>query len=214
MSTSKKLQKKQHKNNLILSEKSHLLKTLKDVQCNHMFFYEKVLNTESVKKLRNMFKPYHYKTGFPLQKQTGIEFGIKSSPNPIILHIHCPGGDIDSGFEAMKIIYKSTIPVITVIDGIVASAATFMCIIGDLRMINPHGHMLIHQPSNFTTSKGKFNTIEDKYLRIKKYMTTLKKIYKKYSTLTDKTLTKLLSQDIYLDANICKEYGLVDNVME
>lgn len=209
MSSNNKSRKNESKNKN--NNKICLLKKLKDSHCNHIFFYEKQLNSKSVNKLRDLLRPYRYKTGFTLDANPS---GIKSNIRPIVLHLHCPGGDIDSGFEAMKLIYKSDIPIITVVDGVLASAATFMCIVADLRLIYPHGHMLIHQPSNFTTSKGKFNTIEDKYLRIKKYMSTLKKIYKKFSVLNEKKLSQLLAQDIYLDANTCKDFGLIDYIME
>ena len=45
-------------------------------------------------------------------------------------------------------------------------------------------------------------------------MKTLKKIYRAYTNLDDKTLSKILSQDIYMDAITCKKYGLVDKIME
>ena len=74
--------------------------------------------------------------------------------------------------------------------------------------------MLIHQPSNTLSTKGQFNTIEDKYIRIKKYMLTLKKIYKKFSNLDEKTLNNILSNDIYMDAQTCKKNGLIDRIMD
>ena len=121
---------------------------------------------------------------------------------------------MDAGLTAMKIIYNSKIPIITIVDGLVASAATFMCLTSKLRLMNPHGYMLIHQPSNTISTKGQFNTIEDKYIRIKKYMLTLKKIYKKYSKLGDTELSNILSNDIYMDAPTCKKNGLIDRIMD
>ena len=40
------------------------------------------------------------------------------------------------------------------------------------------------------------------------------KIYRAYTNLDDTTLSKILSQDIYMDASTCKKYGLVDKIME
>ena len=176
MSSKKKSNKKKH----VLSHthkqecgnlKIHLFKILKDRHANHIYFYEPMIDNQSVEKLRSKIHAYNnIIPGNTLNENSRVW----STPTPIALHIHCPGGDIDAGFTAMKIIYSSKIPIITIVDGMVASAATFMCMTSKLRLINPHGHMLIHQPSNILATKGKFNTIEDKYLRIKKYMKTLK----------------------------------------
>lgn len=192
-------------------EKERLYRIIKDRSVNHIFFYEKYMNNAAVESLRTKINSYnHVIPGTMLNKN----IRVWSNPNPILLHVHCPGGDVDAGLSAMKLIYKSTVPIITVVDGISASAATYMCMISKLRLINPHGHMLIHQPTNNFPIKGKFQNIEDKYLRIKKYMNTLKKIYKTYSTINETTLNKILSQDIYMDATTCKKYGLVDKIIE
>lgn len=209
----KKIPKMSHQHMIAKSTntKLYLYQVLKERHANHIYFYEPYLDNNSVNRLRSKIHAYnHFLPGNTINEN----MRVWSDPNPIVLHIHCPGGDMDAGFSAMKLIYKSKIPIITIIDGLVASAATFMCLISKLRLMNPHGYMLIHQPSNTFSTKGQFNTIEDKYIRIKKYMLTLKKIYKKYSNLDEKTLNNILSNDIYMDAQTCKKNGLIDRIMD
>lgn len=192
------------------SEKDKLHNLFKDRHVNHIYFYEKSLNHISVNKLRDKLNLYSQNyQGFTLNNN----YNIKSNINPIVLHIHCPGGDIDSGLTAMKLIHHSNIPIITIIDGLAASAATYMCMVSNLRLIYPNAYMLIHQPSDILMTKGKFSTIEDKYFRIKQYMITLKKIYKKYTSLNSKQLSTLLAKDIYIDASTCIKYNLVDIII-
>lgn len=193
----------------IKSEK--LYQIIQDKSVNHIYFYNKYIDNKSVESLRTQLSSYNnIIPGTMLNKN----IRLWSTPTPIMLHVHCPGGEVDAGLAAMKLVYNSKIPIITVVDGLAASAATYMCMVSSLRMINPHGHMLIHQPTNNFPIKGKFQNIEDKYLRIKKYMKTLTQIYKNYSNLKDNTLKEILSQDIYMDANTCKKYGLVDKILE
>jgi ATP-dependent Clp protease protease subunit len=194
--------------NKVINLKSRLFKSLKNDFCNHIFFYEKKLDIDSITKLRRNLQLYIKDTSFT----SGI-YKVKNTINPVILHLNCPGGDIDAGFQIMKFIENLEVDVIICVDGLVASAATFMCLVSKLTVIYPHGHMLIHQPSEFISSKGKFNTIEDKYLRIKQYMKILIKLYKKYTNLDEEQLKKLLSHDIYLDASTCKKYRLVDYIL-
>lgn len=188
-----------------------LYQIIQDKSVNHIYFYNKYIDNKSVQSLRTQLSSYNnIIPGTMLNKN----IRLWSTPTPIMLHIHCPGGEVDAGLAAMKLVYNSKIPIITVVDGLAASAATYMCMVSSLRMINPHGHMLIHQPTNNFPIKGKFQNIEDKYLRIKKYMKTLTQIYKNYTNLKDNTLKEILSQDIYMDANTCKKYGLVDKILE
>ena len=187
-----------------------LYKTLKDKQVNHIYFYEKRMDFNSLKTLRDKINTYTYTSkGQTLQDN----LLINSNVNPIVIHVHCPGGDIDAGISAMKLVHKCNIPVITVVDGLAASAATFMCMASSLRVINPHGHMLIHQLSQSRSLKGKYLSIEDRYLRIKKYMNMLRKIYRKYTKLNKEQIKKILQKDVYIDANTCLKYGLVDKIM-
>ena len=215
MSSKKKSKKKNNKlkhTELIQNNNTDkLYQIIKDKSTNHIYFYHKYIDNKAVESLRTQLSSYNnIMPGTMLNKN----IRVWSTPTPIMLHIHCPGGEVDAGLAAMKLVYNSKIPIITVIDGLAASAATYMCMVSNLRLINPHGHMLIHQPTNNFPIKGKFQNIEDKYIRIKKYMKTLTQIYKNYSKLSDATLKQILSQDIYMDANTCKKYGLVDKILD
>ena len=191
--------------------KLKLYQILKDKQANHIYFYEKHLNFNSLQLLRDKISVYvSTMKGHTLQDS----LSVNSTVNPIVLHVHCPGGDIDAGIAAMKLIHQCCIPVITMVDGLAASAATYMCMASSLRIINPHGHMLIHQLSQLKALKGKYISIEDRYLRIKKYMETLKKIYNKYTKLTSEQIKEILQKDLYLDSTTCLKYGLVDKIMD
>ena len=78
--------------------------------------------------------------------------------------------------------------------------------------------MLIHQISSGFW--GKFEEIKDELLNLKKLTKTIKKIYKRYSNLRNKTsdntmsLNDILKRDIWWDSSDCLEFGLVDRIRE
>lgn len=165
---------------------------------NHVYFYGDV-TVESVQELKEKID---------LLNEYNED---ESYTNPIYLHIHSYGGQLTAGISAMNLIRKSKVPIIAVIDGISASAATFMCIIANYRVIGPFGHILIHELSNGIW--GKYSDIEDKYKHATKDMSIIKKIYKKYTKLPNDMLTKLLKRDLFLDAKVCLKYDLVDKIL-
>lgn len=103
------------------------------------------------------------------------------------------------------------VPVITIVDGCCASAATFLSIVGTKRRINKHSFMLIHQLSSMFW--GKYDEFEDNKVNLDKLMETIKGIYREYTKLPDEEIEKILKHDLWLSAEKCLEYGLVDEVI-
>ena len=87
------------------------------------------------------------------------EYCGKANCNTIYLFIQSDGGDAYAGLSAMDHIQQSIIPITTVIDGSVASAATFMALGGHQRLTMTHASILIHQIS--TGFWGKYEDLVD-----------------------------------------------------
>ena len=130
---------------------------------------------------------------------------------PIIeLHINTDGGCIFSAFSTVDTILNLKSKVYTHSDGIVASAGTLITGIGAKRYIGRHAHMLIHQLSS--ESYGKFSEIEDHFLNVTNLMKCLKDFYKKHTKLPMKRLDDLMKKDIFLNAEECLTFGIVDEI--
>lgn len=129
----------------------------------------------------------------------------------IFLHIHSYGGSFFSGIAAMDAILALDVPVVTIVDGCCASAATFMSIVGKKRFIGKNGYMMIHQMSG--GSWGKFREIQDFYVNLEKFMRAIKQIYLKYTKLPERKLDEILDHDLWFDAETCLQYGLVDEII-
>ena len=132
---------------------------------------------------------------------------------PIYLHVNSYGGSIFAGLAAMDQVVstKKKVPVITIVDGCCASAATFITVVGTKRLINKNAFMMIHQLSSFMW--GKYNEFEDEKKNLDRLMDKIKGIYKEYTKIPETEINKILEHDLWFDAETCLKYGLVDEII-
>ena len=176
-----------------------------EVVSNRIYFYgeierEKVLQLN--KKIREMNNEYLLLRG---------NLALEELPK-IYLHINSYGGSFFSGLSVMDSILQSQLPIITIVDGCCASAATLFSVVGTERLIHKHAFMLIHQISSFCW--GKFSEFEDEMENLKRLMATLKGIYKQYTKIPMKKIEEIVKHDLWFDAETCLQYGLVDSIIK
>ena len=75
----------------------------------------------------------------------------------------------------------------------------------------PHSMILVHQLSS--ENQGKFQELDDDMKNLQQLMDKVKKIYLMHSNLQYLQLDELLQHDLWLDAETCKKYGLVDEII-
>lgn len=129
----------------------------------------------------------------------------------IWLHINSYGGSVFAGMAAVDYIKQSDVPIISVIDGCAASAATLMSIVANSRLIHEHSFMLIHQLSS--ACWGTFEEMKDDMANNELLMGSIKSIYSKYTKIPKKKMDDILKHDLWWDAKTCLEYGLVDDII-
>lgn len=133
-----------------------------------------------------------------------------SAPS-IFLHINSYGGSIFAGLSGTDNILQCKSDVITIVDGICASAATFLSVVGKKRLITSHSCMLIHQLSSMMW--GKYGEIKDEVRNLDLLMKIIKGLYMERTKLPEKKLDDILKKDMYFDAKTCVKYGLVDEII-
>lgn len=170
---------------------------------NRIYFYSHI-DRERVLQLNR----YVRSMGIDLQRQAMIQ---NREPANIFLHIQSFGGALFAGLAGMDEIIKSIVPVITLIDGCCASAATFLSLCGKRRLINRHAYMLIHQISSFMW--GKYEEFKDEMENLDKLMLMIKNVYKEYTKIPMEKLEEVLKHDLWFDAQKCKEYGMIDEII-
>lgn len=137
-------------------------------------------------------------------------FSLPDAP-PVHLHIQSYGGLVFSGFAALEMIRNNKVPIHTYVDGIAASAATFLAVAGTKRFMYKESVMLIHQLS--TGFWGKYEELLDEKKNADLLMQKIKGIYLTYTNFDAKILSTLLKKDLYLDSKECLKYGLVEEVI-
>ena len=143
----------------------------------------------------------------------GVEDHAALPPaKPIELHVTSYGGNVDAAFSAVDCIRGLSVPVHTVVDGFVASAATLITVAGAQRAMAPNAYMLIHELRSGLW--GKMSEINDEHVNLTKVMDHIVSFYADNSHLTKKRLAKLLKSDINWNAQECLQHGLVDRVLE
>ena len=139
-----------------------------------------------------------------------LRLGIKEVP--IELHIHSAGGDLFSGFAAIDTIQSLKSPIHTYVQGSVASAASLISTCGSKRFMYKNSLMLIHQIST-SMVYGKYHEFLDEIENQNMLMDKVKQIYVDKTNLTEEQLDEMLQHDLWLTADQCLEYGLIDKII-
>ena len=102
-------------------------------------------------------------------------------------------------------------PVYTYVDGYSASAASLINVVGEKRFMTKNSLIMIHQLSS--NKQGKFEELDDEMTNLNHLMEKIKTIYVKHTNIPSKTLDEILKHDLWFDASISKEYGLIDEII-
>lgn len=171
---------------------------------NHIYFYDEVSKKsmlaliDEVLKLASSLKS--------IIDDTDIEKPI------IYLHINSDGGCVYSGLSAMDTLMNLGVKLITIAEGNMCSAATFLYLAGKERWIRKHTYVLIHQIRTFTGWTTHTELI-DEVETTKKLQTMLVDLYKTHTNLPDKKLNKLMKREIQMDAKQCIKYKISTKII-
>lgn len=131
-------------------------------------------------------------------------------PPPINLHIQSVGGSLMDTLYITDFLDSMFCSVNTYVDGYAASAASLMSVVGDKRYMTKNSMILIHQLSS--GSQGKYDEMDDNMKNLDMLMEKIKGIYAARTNIPLSQLDELLQHDLWLDAETCKSYGLVDEI--
>ena len=170
---------------------------------NHIYFYSDVTQ-KSMEQLIKAIRELNCTLG-----AMALRYDIEPK---IVLHINSDGGEVYPALAAVDTINNSKIPVVTIVEGCAASAATLLSVAGSERKILKHSHMLIHQiRSGFW---GKMEDIEEEVENLENLSEMLLKFYSSNTKMTKNQLKNILKKDKIWNPDKCYKMGLVDTVME
>jgi len=139
------------------------------------------------------------------------------SENPdkdISLYINSPGGSVSAGlsiFDTMQFVKPD---VSTLCMGLAASMGAFLLAAGakGKRFALPNSRIMIHQPSG--GAQGQATDIEIQAREILRLRARLNEIYVKHTGQTYKAIEDALERDKFLTAEMARDFGIVDKVID
>jgi ATP-dependent Clp protease protease subunit len=132
----------------------------------------------------------------------------------IHLYINSPGGSITSGmaiYDTMQFIKPD---VSTICVGMAASMGAFLLAAGakGKRFALPNSEVMIHQPLG--GAEGQASDIEIRARRIQKLRDKLNGILSERTGQSLERIEKDTDRDNFMEADVAKEYGLIDKVID
>lgn len=173
---------------------------------NHIFFYDVVDNETQL---------IFFQLMQDIIRESMSTLYIKGGYDPIVLHINSPGGSAHCGLAIYDFIKKTGIPVTTIAEGLVASAAGVIFLAGARRVVTENSCVLLHQPS--WGCDGQNRLMQDMALNVEKLFDKVIKILMKETTIAiDKTDAEerynavrcLCEHDYEFDCEECLMYGI------
>lgn len=141
-----------------------------------------------------------------------LQFNYKLSESPFIeLCISSDGGEVFPALSSVDRIINNPIPIHTHCEGIVASAATFISVVGKRRTMSKNSSMLIHQISSGLW--GNYQQFKDEMENLDLIMKLVKNIYLTNTKFTQSDLEDMLKHDLCLSADDCLKSGLIDEIV-
>lgn len=132
-------------------------------------------------------------------------------PPPIELQISSEGGEVFAALSTVDKILNNPVPIHTHCEGIVASAATFISVVGKKRTISKNSCMLIHQVSSGIW--GNYQQFKDEMQNLDLIMKIIKNIYYKHTDFKENDLEEILKHDLCLEPEDCLKWKLVDFIV-
>ena len=132
----------------------------------------------------------------------------------VSMYINSPGGVVTSGMAIYDTMQFVRPPVSTLCVGQAASMGSLLLAAGakDMRFALPNARIMVHQPSGgFQGQATDIMVHAQEILNLKK---RLNEIYVKHTGQSLKKIEDALERDYFLTADMAKEFGLVDKVID
>jgi ATP-dependent Clp protease protease subunit len=132
----------------------------------------------------------------------------------VAMYINSPGGVVTSGLAIYDTMQFVRPPVSTLCVGQAVSAASLLLAAGakDLRFALPNARIMVHQPSGgFQGPATDIMLQAQEILSLKK---RLNDIYARHTGQPLKNIEDALERDTFMTADMAKDFGLIDKVIE
>ncbi len=130
----------------------------------------------------------------------------------INLHIHSPGGSVFDGMAIFNLLNNHTAKKIVYIDGLAASMASVIAMVGDVVIMPENAMMMIHKP--WGIQGGDAEDMRKYADLLDKIEETLISAYTKKTGKSAEELAEMLAEETWLSGQECVEHGFADQLSE
>ncbi|MBN6365531.1 Clp protease ClpP [Providencia rettgeri] len=130
----------------------------------------------------------------------------------INLHIHSPGGEVFEGIAIYNQLKNHNATITVYIDGLAASMASVIAMVGDEVKMPKNAMMMIHKP--WGVSWGDANDMRDYADLLDKVENVLIPAYMEKTGKTKEEIEAMLGEETWLTAEECVEHGFANTVIE
>jgi len=128
------------------------------------------------------------------------------------VYINSPGGDVFAGQAIYSMLKRHKAQINVYIDGLAASIASLIAMVGDRVIMPANAMMMIHNPWTFASGNANdFRKLADDLDKIRDSMVVA---YKEKSGLEAEEIIKIMDAETWLTAEECKNYGFADEIEE
>lgn len=137
---------------------------------------------------------------------------LMSGSGPITVWICSPGGDCIAASQIYTMLMDYPFDVTVKIDGLAASAASVVAMAGTKTLISPTGMIMIHDPS--TLAYGDKQELAKAMDMLDEVKESIINAYEIKTGLSRNKISKLMSQESWMNAKKAQELGFVDGILQ
>ena len=130
----------------------------------------------------------------------------------ITLHINSPGGSVFSAVAIANTLKNHKAKVTANIDGLAASAATIITSACDTVRMPKNALFMIHNPITF--AYGNNQEMQKTVEMLDKVKNSIIETYLNKAKTDKETLSELMDNETWMDAETAKEYGFIDEIVD
>lgn len=135
-----------------------------------------------------------------------------SDTDEIIVRINSPGGDVFDGTAIQNMLVQAPQRITVHVDGIAASAASFIAMAGDEIVMPENAMMMIHNASGLTY--GDYRAHQETIDALTSVGNAMRSTYRKRTGLDDETLQTMLDETTWMDGAESVRLGFADTLTE
>lgn len=127
------------------------------------------------------------------------------------VHINTYGGDVFEGISIFNVLRASEKKIVTIVDGIAASAGSLIFLAGDQKKMPDNTQLMIHNP--WTYASGNANDLEKVVDMLRTTESAMTKTYMESFVGTEEEIKELLDSEKFMTADEAKTFGFVDEII-